>query len=795
VIPLDPSLLLPIAVALPFAAALVLVLVGRATGPRGGWLVLAAALGSVLALVPAARSTGVDVFRAPWLPTAGIAFALRADGFGLLLAFLVSGIGALVAAYSLGYLADDDPARLRRYYPALAAFMGAMLGVALADDLILLFVFWEITSVTSFLLIGHRCEDDDAKAGALTALQVTALGGLAMSVGFLLLQQITGTFSLSGIAGDPALVARVLGSPLCAGTLLLVLLGAFTKSAQVPFHFWLPRAMVAPTPVSAYLHAATMVKAGVFLLGRMYPIFGGSPMWAPILVTVGAASMALGAWQALRETDLKAILARTTAAALGMITMLYGLGATGDDSLQILNHALYKGALFLVAGIVEHHAHTRDVRALGGLRRALPIAFVAAVLASLSMAGVTPLLGFAAKETLYHDLLAAPYLLERPLARTLVLLATFATSVGLAAVGGRLTIDVFLGRRRRASGPAHAAHAASGLPLWPSPLLLAAGALGLGLASLGPWPGELIAATASSPGHEVHLGIMPALGWPFALSLLALALGAAVYVAGDWVRTVQDRLAGLPAASDVWASLMAGFPRLGEAFSTRWQNGSLRWYLSATVLAVPALCLPVLHRGGLAWDDVALSVSDMPWYGLCFCALLVIATVAAVRARTRLAAAIASTTIGFLVSMLFVVYRSPDILLTQVLIETVSTIFVLLVLVFLPAFRRADLSPMSRLVNLAIAGAFGLTITLLLLLAMTPGLREPLPIAVRPGGLLSLALAEGGGHNAVNVIIVDIRAIDTNGEITVLVVVGLCIYGLLRARRAAASRSVEDEAA
>ncbi len=781
----DPHLLLPFSIGLPFAAAVLIVALGRRVGPRAGWLVLAAATGSLLALLPAARSPGVDVVRVPWMPALGIDFALRADGFGLLLAGMVAGIGALVAAYALGYLAGDDPARLRRFYAALAAFMGSMLGIALADDLILFFVCWELTSVTSFLLIGYRSDDEDAKAGALTALQVTALGGLAMSVGFLLLRQITGTFSLSGIAGDPALVQRVLDSPLCAGTLLLVLAGSFTKSAQVPFHFWLPRAMVAPTPVSTYLHAATMVKAGVFLLGRMHPIFGDAPLWAPVLVTVGTLTMALGAWQAFRETDLKAILARTTGATLGMITLLYGVGATGTDSLQFLNHALYKGALFLVAGIVEHHAHTRDVTELGGLRRALPLAFLACVVAALSMAGVPPLLGFIAKDVMYADLLAAPFLLARPLVRLLVLGATFVTSVFLVAVAARLARDVFLGPPRMRGGGHHGGdHHGGEAALWPSPAVLATGALGLGLAALGPWPAHFFAATASAPGHDAHVALVPPLGGPLLASVLAVIGGALVYRSGDAVRAAQQRVALLPSAADAWARAIAGIVGVGEAFSVRWQNGSLRWYLAATALAFPALCIPMLRHGGLSWAHASLSLADMPWYGFLFCVLLAVATVAAVGARTRLAAAVAATAIGFLVSMLFVVYRSPDILLTQILIETVSTIFILLVLGFLPAFPRQDLAPMSKLINAAVAGAFGLTVTLLLLLVMTPGLREPDNIAVRPGGLLSLALAEGGGQNAVNVIIVDIRAIDTNGEVAVLVVVGLCIYGLLRSRRA-----------
>lgn len=781
----DPSLLLPICLLLPFAAMAGVLVAGRRLGHRSGWLVLAAALAAVTAVLELARAPGpTPHFTRPWFPALGIAFALRGDGFALLLAGLVTGIGALVAFYALGYLAEEDAARMRRFWAALAAFMGSMVGIALADDLILLFVCWEITSVASFLLIGHRNQDDDARAGALVSLQVTALGGLAMSVGFLLIAQVTGTFSLSRLEADRALVTALLASPLATPALLLVCAGAFTKSAQVPFHFWLPRAMVAPTPVSTYLHAATMVKAGVFLLGRMHPLFGSAPLWAPLLITVGTLSMVLGAYQAFREIDLKAILARTTASALGAITLVYGLGATGGDSLAILHHALYKGALFLVAGIVEHHAHTRRLDQLGGLARELPVVFLACAVAAFSMAGFPPLLGFAAKESFYAELFENAYLILHPGLQVAVLLAAVATSVFLVAVAGKLVAGVFLGPARGPRDSAeHATHSA--LPLWPAPVILASGTLFLGLASLGDLTTDLVRVTASGPGERVHVALIPPIGRPFYASLLALAIGCGLYWKRSTIEDLLGRLPRLPSASAVWDAAMQGIVRTGESYSQRWQNGSLRWYLSATVLSVPVVALYALHTGGLSYRDVTANLVDMPWYGLLFCLLLAMATMLAVRARTRLAAAIATTTIGFLVAMLFVVYRSPDILLTQILIETVSTIFVLLVLIFMPPFRPVDMPPSRRLAHFGIAAAFGVTITLLLLLSVTPGLRELDNIATRPGGLLSLALADGGGHNAVNVIIVDIRAVDTNGEITVLVVVGLCIYGLLRSRRSA----------
>lgn len=778
----EPSSLLPLCVSLPFCAAVLVALVGRRALAACGWLVLTAALGSFASLALAAAAKSPIGFAAEWLPDLGISFALRADGFGLLLGFLVAGIGALVALYSTSYIADDDPEKVRRFYAALAVFMGSMLGIALADDLILLFVFWELTSISSFLLIGYRSEDAAAKAGALTALQVTALGGLAMVVGFLLIGQVTGTFSLSAITRDPARISALLASPLSSAALLLVLLGAFTKSAQVPFHFWLPRAMVAPTPVSTYLHAATMVKAGVFLLGRMHPLFGDAPLWTPILVVVGGASAILGAYQALGEVDLKAILARTTASVLGLITLLFGIGATADASLHMLSHALYKGALFLIAGIVEHHAHTRRIDELGGLRHSLPIPFLACALAAASMAGLPPLLGFVAKDSTFAVLLGVAALASQPLLQWATVLAILATSVLLVATAGQLAIGVFLGPERPS---AHHADSHHGLPLWPAPLILALTALGLGLASAGHLTSELVVASAVDATGEVHVSLFPPLGWPLLLSALALLLGALLYARRDAFKAWQRRASFLPGGAAVWESLMAGIVHVADALSRRWQNGSLRWYLGVTAMTLPALCFYALAGGGLSWRHVSTSFAQMPWYGFLFCLLLIVATIAAVRATTRLAAAIATTTIGFLVAMLFVVYRSPDILLTQVLIETVATIFLLLVLVFLPPFPRRDLSAPAQLLQGAIAGAFGLTITLLILLAMTPGLRETDNISVRPGGLLSLALAEGGGQNAVNVIIVDIRALDTTGEITVVMVVGLCVYGVLRSRRRA----------
>jgi multicomponent Na+:H+ antiporter subunit A len=784
---MDLSFQLLVGAALPFLAAAVIVAFSRLLGKASGWVVLAASISSFALLAGLAgpvEATPVS-FRAAWLPSLGVDFHLRADPFGLFFACLVSGIGVLVTVYSLSYLRDESPALLRRYYAALAAFMGAMIGIALADDLIVLFVFWEITSLSSFILIGYRFENAEARTGAVRALLVTALGGLVMSVGFLLVGSVAGTFSLNAISSDPARVQALLASPLCSAALLCILAGAFTKSAQFPFHFWLPKAMVAPTPISAYLHAATMVKAGIFLLARMEPLFGASPLWAPVLVTVGTTSLLLGAWQTCRESDLKAILARSTGASLGGFVLMYGLGAAGQDALQILSHALYKGSLFLLVGIVEHRMHTRDLDRLGGLARTMPVACATFCIAALSMAGVPPLLGFVAKEGLFVAILESEAL--SPAARAPVAIAAVAAGAFLIAAAWRMTTGIFFGQRREHDGHAHDAqhHAATGggeLALLGPPLLLASGALAAGVLAAFPGTIDWLFEFSSQPQH-LHLSSIPHPGTALTFSIAAFALGAAIIVARDRLSSLADRLRGLPPAENTWDASVAGIMQVGSIYSSRWENGSMRWYLGATLAALPLLVAIAFDSTGLSYRRIEVSLQDLPWYGLVCCTMLGVATVAAVAARTRLAAAITTTMVGFLVAMMFVIYRSPDILLTQLLIETVSTIFLLLVLVHLPPFRLPDLSASAKLVNGAVAAAVGLCVTVMLLLAMSPGLRETDNIATRPGGLLARSLADGGGQNSVNVIIVDLRALDTTGEVTVLVVVGLCIYGLLRTRR------------
>ncbi len=737
---------------------------------------VATALASFLQSVwlAASQPLGEPVaFLQPWMPALGSGLHLRGDPFGLFFALLISGIGTLVGIYSLGYMSSASPGRLGHFYAALQAFMGSMLGVALADDLILFFVFWEITSVTSFLLIGFWYEQEQARKGAMTALQITALGGLAMMVGFVCIWVATGTWSISQLVQQPDLHQALARSPLFVPAMLLIFIGAMTKSAQWPFHFWLPAAMVAPTPVSTYLHAATMVKAGIFLLGRVLPLFGASPLWSGVLVPIGLLTFVLGAVQALRSTDLKAVLANTTVSTLGLLTLLFGMRATDQISLQLLSHAAYKGALFLMAGIVEHSTHTRDLRQLGGLRKALPITLWVCVLSSFSMAGLPPFLGYLAKEVLYADLLRSP-LAEQAASQGVVIALSVVANATLFAVSFKLIIGLFLG----APTP-HARHAHEAAPVMWAPAALL-GASTVLLAVLAPVTERFVNAFSAGQAQHVGLHLVPDHIGPLILTLFTVALGVLAYRARRVLELPIQQGGAWPTPQGLWDGLIDATTRSAIAFSTRWQSGSLRWYLSGTLAFTVLLSGVALWRAGISVARVTVNLAEMQWYGLLLCGMLALTAVLVVKSASRIGAAIAMTANGFLTALLFVVYRSPDILLTQILIETVSTIFILLILYFMPPFRSDGWSAMRRLGTLTISAIVGLAMFTFIVLSTSPEFRETKNLA---RDYLTRSLAEAGGANAVNVIIVDFRAIDTNGEITVLLVVGLLAYGLLRTRR------------
>ena len=744
---------------------------------------LARRLGKVALLVCAAGPLAAVVWsatRAPgvirgesvvetieWVPGLDLALTVRLDGFALLMVLIVSGVGVAIFGYAARYLSDDDP--LPRFTAALTGFAGAMLGVVLADHLLLLYVCWELTSLASYLLIGHKGAEKEQRRAALQALLVTTAGGFVMLGGFVLLGQAAGTYRLSGLVADPpdgTLVAVALG---------LVLVGIATKSAQVPVHGWLPAAMVAPTPVSAYLHAAAMVKAGVYLAARLAPAFGAVAGWRAAVLVLGSASILVGGWQALRERDLKRLLAYSTISQLGLLMVLLGVGipeATTAGVTLLLAHALAKSALFMTAGVLDHAAGTRDLEELRGAGRRSPALALTVLAAAASLAGLPPLLGFVAKEEAVSALLDT--------GGGVGVLALVAVSAGAVLTVGYAVRAVWLPILAR--GPSSAGPDDTGERRWeaPGPAFLASGAVlgGTGLV-LGVVPALvsplLIAAATSltplAPREPLHL--WPGLGLPLTMSAFTIAAGLALAaVVARRAQPVLRRL--LPAADRVGDAALYGVERLCHRVIGVLQPGSLPVYLTvilATALVIPGTALLRAASPGLparATDSTLQLVVGL---------FVVVTAVAVLRARHRFAAVLVLGTLGYAVAALFAVHGAPDLALTQFLVETVTLVAFALVLRRLPSSFTTRRSPRVVAGRGALAGALGLLVAMLALSAtQVPN--------DRPVSEFYLDEAESaGGSNVVSVILSDFRALDTLGEITVVAVATLGVLHLLRARR------------
>lgn len=755
------AMLLAVVVCLAAAASAPWLL--RWGSARGGMLLAAVPLvllAVLLGLHGADARDGAVLESLPWIPGLDVAADFRLDGLSLLMTTLVLGIGVMVVAYSSRYMPDE--ARTGRFFAYLMAFMAAMLGLVLADNLLLLFVFWELTSLTSFLLIGFDHEAEKSRRAALQGLIVTVAGGLVMLAGMVVLAEAAGSYRISDIIATPAL-HEAPGAGLALG---LIVMGCFTKSAQFPFHFWLPNAMAAPSPVSAYLHSATMVKAGVYLLARLHPALGEHAHWFWWLAPVGAVTMVLGAVMAFRSSGIKRVLAYTTVMALGTLTLLLGLGAAAAAMTFLLVHALYKGALFLVAGIIDHEAGAKDIREASGLARALPVTAAFAAIAAVSAAGVPPLFGFIGKELLleYGLKSSAAFGVAGAVAGALV-----------AAMVATLVLRVFfLGERRAPMQHIHEA---------PWPMLLGPVVLGIGSVLFGLLPGipeALVlqsAAAAVAPGTEMHLALWHGFNLPLLLSALSLAAAVGLFLA--WPRWQAGFAAwALPERRGPEAGydgLMAGIDRFSDRLTGRIQSGYLRAYvrtIMAVVLLLTGLTLILRTDAGLAAAPFLMPGVIPALIGV----VVVMAARAALEARSALVAVMALGALGFGIALLYVWFSAPDLAITQVLIETLTTILLMLVIFRMPRFKRLS-SRAARLRDGAVAVAFGVLVTCLLW--MVTGNREFDSISA---WLLEHSVPDGHGRNVVNVILVDFRAFDTLGEIFVLALAAVGVYALLRER-------------
>lgn len=760
-------------VALPFLGALLPGLMnsaGRQACAGVTFTVTLMAFIGLLTNLPSVLAGEVVTTGVEWLPSLGLNVTLMLDGLGFFFALLILGIGLLIITYARFYLSRDD--NMGEFFTYLLLFQGAMVGIVLSDNILLLLVFWELTSLSSFLLIGYWKHLPEGRQGARMALAVTGMGGLAMIGGMLILGNIAGSYDLSVILQNKDLIQA---SPLYLPALILILLGCFTKSAQFPFHFWLPHAMAAPTPVSAYLHSATMVKAGIFLMARMWPVLAGTPEWFVIVTTAGLVTMVLGAVIALFKHDLKALLAFSTVSHLGLITMLLGTGTPFGvmaAMFHILNHATFKAALFMSAGIIDHETHTRDIRRLGGLRKLMPITFGIATLAALSMAGIPLLNGFLSKEMMLEEanhtvLFGSPWLVP--------VMATVG-SLFSAAYCFRLIGHTFLGPVRD-DYPAKPHDPGAGL--WMPPALLVVLVVVIGVA---PFLAEpfVKTVTASVLGDttlvpkayfKIWHGLVPALY----MSVAAVVGGLLLMTIFKPALRTWDA-APRPEAKDIFDAFIAAVVSMARGVTHGLHTGAFTRY--AAIMSVT-----VIAAGYHAWatGTVAQATRDMQPAApveIAGWVMLVAASLGlAVMHRNRLLSLILIAIVGLIVSVGFVFFSAPDLAMTQLTVEVVTLVLLLLALNFLPNRTPVESTTLLRLRDavLAIAGglaAFALTFHYLLRDAVTAPISE---------FHLANSYKGGGGTNVVNVILVDFRGFDTYGEIIVLGIAALLIYALTEA--------------
>jgi len=717
-----------------------------------------------------------------WVPSMEIRLSFLIDGLSLTFGLLISGIGALVTLYSTRYLGNHP--EYPRFVLFLLLFMVGMLGLVLSDNLIALFVFWEVTTISSYLLIGFDSDSAKSRRSALQALLLTGTGGLALLAGMILLGNAAGSFELSEILtmGD-----EIRAHDHYVAILILFLAGAFTKSAQFPFHFWLPNAMAAPTPVSAYLHSATMVKAGVYLMARMNPTLGGTEPWFWALVVAGGFTTVFASLLAVRQTDIKQVLAYTTLMALGALTLFIGAGTSSAIKaamIFLVVHSLYKAALFLMIGIVDHETGTREVDRLRGLARKMPVTFVAGALAAISMAGIPPFFGFIGKEFLYKAGL------ELEVASLWVTGTIFAASVLMFMAAGISVARPFLGRTPEALAATHEGPAA----MWVGPLVLGGLSLWFGLFS--DLPEQWLVAPATwavygSTAVEVDLYLFREVNAAFILSLVTFAVGFVLYLARDRIRALLSRIIEAnPIKFDPgWDRVLDGLKALAEWQTRLLQSGVLQRYMVITFVTL------AIGMGVTIWTKDALGplVLDLAatFDGLVFMhwAVLVFITCGALLTAytsSRMTAVAALGVVGIGVALVFIMFSAPDVAITQLLVETLTVVLVAVAMLKLPnlKLRNEERRPGHAALSLVVGALVTVVIVAVVQGDIDRRITDYFEIAIWP---------EAYGRNIVNVILVDFRALDTFGEIAVVVIAALAAYALLRGKQPGRVKRGEDD--
>jgi len=709
-----------------------------------------------------------------WVPALGVNLGFRLDGLSLLFALLITGVGTLIFIYASAYLKGH--AYLDRFFGYLLLFMSSMLGLVLSNNIILLFIFWELTSISSFFLIGFNNTDDESRRSALTALSVTGLGGLFLLAGLVWAGSLADSYSLGDILNH---ADTIRGSVYYPVILLLFLAGAFTKSAQFPFHFWLPAAMKAPTPVSAYLHSATMVKAGIFLLARFTPVLGGTMLWQWTLMGVGGFTMLYASLLSLSKRDLKSLLAYSTVSALGVLTFLLGMGtdyAVIAACIFLLAHALYKAPLFLVTGIIDHETGTRDLTRLSGLGRVLWPVALAGSLAALSGAGLPFTLGFIGKDLIYESTLH-----YKPLWAWYFTGVAIVTNVGLVAAAFLAGVRPFTGREREEYRQVHL----PGAGFWVPPLLLAV--LGLVSGVFPGWTGAHLAEPAVKSIFQqyipVQLKVWHGFNLVFILSLGTLATGLVVYFINtpgfrrwEFISVLERIRPGV-----VFGRMYIRTKQVAAAYTNFFHDGYLRSYIIKIILFAEALLIYEVYRGGPFRIDFS-KLSPVRFYDIAIVFILVGALYKTLKTSSRLTAVVCMSIVGYAICLLFVIYSAPDLAMTQFTIDTLTVVLFVLVLYRLPPFLKVKaLKVMVR--DAAISILFGVLLAIICLRV----LMEPARYNISDF-YAKYAYTLGKGRNVVNVILVDFRGFDTMFEIVVLSVAAIGVYSLLKLRLKASEK-------
>lgn len=775
-----------------------------------GWFVLLVPVGLFiyyLRFIQMTMNGGTDTSTLSWIPSLDISFIAYIDGLSLLFTLLITGIGALVVLYSIFYL-DKKREKLNNFYVYLLMFMTAMLGIVQSDHVISLYLFWELTSISSFLLIGYWYTRDASRFGALKSMMITVFGGLMMLGGLVLLSIMGDTYSIRELIANSA---SIIGHEYFTLALVLVLLGAFTKSAQFPFYIWLPDAMEAPTPVSAYLHSATMVKAGLYLVARFTPLFAHSEVWIWLVTGIGLLTLFWGSFFAVKQTDLKAILAFSTVSQLGLIMSLLGASAVayhveGADSaifkfaafaaiFHLINHAMFKGSLFMVAGIVDHETGTRDIRKLGGLMSIMPISFTVAFIGSMSMAGLPPFSGFLSKELFLTSMLALPEFELFNFATWGILFPIIAwiASVFTFVYSFYFVFKTFTGKRQEKALPKKPKEAPIGMLL--SPIILAT--LVVVIFFIPNIIGKMFvkpAVTAMQTGlynhpQDVDIKVSAWHGWTpeLMMTLCIIAVGALLFITmAKWQKLYELQPKNL-SLNTVYNSLMIFGEKGMNRLSRFYMTGHIRTYLIYMFAFITVITTATLFMQNAFVVDMN-SFAPLNAYGVLTAVILILSVCMVLVAKTRLAAIIALGGVGYSVALFFVIYKAPDLALTQLVIETVSVALFLLAFHHLPALKRHGESTKFRLGNLVIAAAVGIMMTLVALSAhsqkLIPSISEYYKETV---------FTEAAGGNIVNVILVDYRGFDTLFEIAVLAIAGIGVYGMIRLRLSRKENSDENK--